>query len=95
MKKLKMNTRYFMQLRQSPSMTSHLTTQRIGDLSKSHAFYFVQDFKVQPLNVPLLPPCGQWTIISLKHEFAVYFQKITVILEQLRRERASDDELTI
>lgn len=34
MKKLKMNMRYFMQLRQSPSMTQHLATQRMADLSK-------------------------------------------------------------
>lgn len=34
MKKLKMNMRYFIQLRQSPSMTSHLTTQGMGDLSE-------------------------------------------------------------
>lgn len=34
MKKLKMNMRYFIQLRQSPSMAPHLTTQRVGDLSE-------------------------------------------------------------
>lgn len=65
-----MNMRYFIQLRQSPSMTQHLTTQRMGDLSK--LMHFISAL-VQSSGSKRHSAAPVWlmAIISLKHEFAV------------------------
>lgn len=65
MKKLKMNMRYFIQLRQSPSIIQPLTTQRMEDLSK---FNIIKSSASKRLSA-----APMWTKVKvqLKSEFVV------------------------